>query len=249
MVSKELLENRWKLIAGALLSLAAALTVASSFDLVRNLLSNANTTQLPDTLTRQIGNLNSYDAYLWSLWFGKSGAQLILVFAVLLGAPLIAGEVSKGSIFFLLSRPLSRTRILLLKYITCAAILLLIGLVGSTVLFISAALQGHTLHLGGVLTSTLLIWLASLFVLGTASVFSILLSDTLRAFAATGGVMAAVAIPTLLPSTERWSPAYYWSSLPTYLGSEFPAQALLVNFIAAALPLALALWLFRTRQY
>lgn len=249
MVSKELLENRWKLIAGTLLALAAALTVASSFDLVRNLLSTANTTQLPDALTRQLGNLNSYDAYLWSMWFGKSGTQLNLAFAVLLGAPLIAGEASKGSIFFLLSRPLSRTRILLLKYITSAAILLLIALVGSATLLIAAALQGHTQHLGGVLASTLLLWLASLFVLGSSAIFSILLSDTLRAVAATAGVMAAVAIPTLIPGIDRWTPAYYWASLPTFLGSEFPVQALLVNLIVAALPLALALRLFHTRQY
>jgi ABC-type transport system involved in multi-copper enzyme maturation permease subunit len=249
MVSKELLENRWKFIAGTILALAVGLSVAFSFELVRNLLSNANTTQLPEALTRQIGNLSSYEAYVWSMWFGKSGVQLVLILAVLLGAPLIAGEVSTGSIFFLLSRPLSRTRILGFKYVTSAAILLCIALVGSAALYIAAALQGHAQHLGGILASTLLMWLASLFVLGSALIFSVLLSDSVRAFAATGGVMAVVAISTLIPGVDRWTPAYYWSSLPAYLGVEFPTQALLINLLAAVLPLALALFLFRTRQY
>jgi ABC-type transport system involved in multi-copper enzyme maturation permease subunit len=249
MIAKELLENRWKLIAGSLLAIVAALTIAVAYDLVRNLLANANPTQLPDAIASQLGNLSAYNAYLWSMWFNKTGVQLANIFAGLLGAPLIAGEVTRGSIFFLLSRTLSRDRILLLKYVTSAAILAAIAAAGSITLWLGAALQGQFQPVGGLLLSTLLIWSGSLLVLGVALFFSILLNETLRAFTATAAFMALLAIPTLVPALQPWTPASYWTSLPVYLGVELPIKALSINLVAAVLPLALALALFRRRAY
>jgi ABC-type transport system involved in multi-copper enzyme maturation permease subunit len=54
--------------------------------------------------------------------------------SVLFGARLFANEESSGSIFLLLSRPLSRDQVLLTKYGVCA-VLLLIPLLIALLLF------------------------------------------------------------------------------------------------------------------
>lgn len=249
MVAKELLENRWKLVAGLGLSVAAALLITSSYGLVKKLFTNADTSQLPDAFVRAIGNLTTYDSYAWGQWFNKSGEQFLAIFAILLGASLIAGEVSKGTIYLLLSRPLSRDHILLIKFGLSAAILLSMALSGAVVLLVGSGWQGHPQNMGGVLLSTAMVWLGSLLVLGLALVFSILLDDPLRAFAATGGFFAVLAIVSLLPGWQVLSPVYYWTSLPAYLGSEVPLQALVIDLAAAIVPLAIAVPLFRSRAY
>ena len=200
----------------------------------------------------------------------RVGSALILVpLAAVLGVAPISGEVSKGTIFLALSRPISRDRLLLIKYATGAGILLIVALVGSAGLIVSAHIHGYpssSFVITNILLSAILIWLGSLCVLGTALLLSVVFGDVIRSVIATGlAVYVILKFPRDFLNYSLWVEhhrlgvperlvdrlrlPHYWSSEGLYSGDSFAVTNFLVCSIAAALPLLAALWLFRRKEY
>ncbi len=250
MVVKEIIEARWKAIIGIVVCVVLATGLAATYDLLQRLLTGSNLQQVPQSLQGQIqGLLGNYQTYVWSQWFTKNGAEVLALLAAVLGAGLIGGEVNKGTVFFLLSKPVSRTRVLLVKYAVSAAILLAMIVLGSAALLVTAAIVGHPQNLGGMAISTLLLWLGTLFVLGLALLFSVLYKDVLRPLLFSLLITLATLIPGLVPGWSDWSLTGYWSSQAAYLGQEFPTKALIICLVAAIIPVILAIPLFRKQAY
>lgn len=250
MAVKELIEVRWKAIIGVVACVILAAGLAGTYDLIKRLLTNTTLQQVPQSLQGQVqGLLGSYDVYVWSQWYVKNGAELLALLAAVLGASLIGGEVNKGTIFFLLSKPVSRVRVVLVKYAVSAALLLAMIVVSSAALLVTAAIVGHPQNLGGVAISTLLLWLGTLFVLGLALFFSVLYKDVLRPLLFALLITVLTVIPSFIPGWGDWSLTNYWSSQAAYLGQEFPTKALIICLVAAIVPVLLAIPLFRRQAY
>jgi len=239
MITKELLDIRWKLLVFALISLGTA--GFQPFSLV------SFSGQLSGTTVQRTSD---FQAHIWEHWFYLSNGPLIfLLFAIVLGCGLIATEVSQGTITFLFSRPLSRNRILLTKYAVSAASLLIVAILSSIAILVSSMILGYTLDMIRLLTATFLFWLGSLTPLGCALIFSIIASDTLRALLWSLLTFAVGNVLLLIPRWQPWSLLYYWSSRQSYLQGTFPFAEYIFCFIAALLPLLLALWLFHLKEY
>lgn len=250
MVVKELIEARWKAITCGLLALVLVEASAATYDLLKPVLSNTSSLQVPQFLQQQVQQLtSSYSLYVWGNWFAKNGTEILAVLAALLGAGLIAGEVSKGTIFLLLGKPISRERVLLTKYALSALILFAVTVLSSVALIITAAIAGYPQQLGGIIISTVLLWLGVLFVLGLALLFSVIFKDVLRPLLCTLVITILAIIPGFFPNWGAWSLLGYWSSQAAYLGQSFPTKELIICLVAAALPLFLALILFRRQAY
>jgi ABC-2 type transport system permease protein len=256
MVVKELIEARWKAIIGSVVAVMVAAALASTYQLINNLLAGQltgdATQQIPSQLQGQIQQLTgSYDAYIWSQWFSKNGPEILAILAAVLGASLIASEVNKGTIFFLLSKPVSRDRVLLTKYLVSALILLGVLLLSGVAILIAAAIVGHPQNVGGVLISTILLWLGMLFVLGFALLFSVLFHDVLRPLIFSLLLTLLLSIPGLIPNAtlHNWNLTFYWSNFAAYQGMIFPLKALIICLVAAMVPVALGIPLFRKQAY
>jgi ABC-type transport system involved in multi-copper enzyme maturation permease subunit len=256
MVVKEFIEARWKAIIGSVVAVMGAAALASTYNLIKNVLAGpltGNTArQIPAQLQGQIQQLtDSYDGYIWSQWFSKNGPEILAILAAVLGASLIASEVNKGTIFFLLSKPVSRDRVLLTKYLVSALILLGVMLLSSAAILVAAAVVGHPQQVGGVLISTVLLWLGMLFVLGLALLFSVLFHDVLRPLIFSLLLTLLLSVPGLIPNTSlnAWNLTFYWSNFAAYQGTAFPLKALIICLVAAMVPVALAIPLFRKQAY
>jgi len=251
MVTKELLENRWKAGLGALIALLTATLAIYSFSWAAMLGPMTLDTPIltaPDReLLRQA--LTNADIWTWVNWFGKNAGIILAALAAVLGGTTIAGEVSRGTILLLLSKPISRDRVLLTKYATAALILLGVSGLASAAIAVSGWLLGYPQPLGGLLVATVLVWLGSLSILGWALLFSTLAPDSLRAVAGALVVAVLMGVPGLTPGGRPWNLAAYWASLPAYQGQAFPALELALCLIMAALPLVGALLLFRRRAF
>lgn len=248
MKTKELLEARWKFIIFAFL----AVLLASANSAVYTVAKSMTATGLPDIAGLQEkvqATFISFDAYVWGNWFGNNAGTLFSLLAVILGAGLIAGEVSKGTIFFLLSKPIGRERIILTKYGISAAILLGAILCGSVALFISSLVMDHPQDVLRLLNASILLWFGLLFVLGLALVFSVIFQDVIRPLVFTLLITILLGIPALLPATQIWGLPYYWTSRDAYLNGSFPVTAYLVDLVAAVVPLVFSLVLFRRKAY
>src|SRR5258708_13532122 len=117
MVVKELIEARWKAITCGLLALVLVEASAATYDLLKPVLSNTSSSQMPQFLQQQVQQLtSSYSLYVWGNWFAKNGPEILAVLAAVLGAGLIAGELSKGTIFFLLGKPITPQQAFLPKH-------------------------------------------------------------------------------------------------------------------------------------
>ena len=250
MAFKELIEARWKAIIGVAVCAAIAGALAGTYDLIKNLLTSSTLQQVPQSLQGQVQQvLGNYDVYVWGQWFSKNGAEVVAVLAAVLGCGLIGAEANKGTIFFLLSKPVSRVRVLLVKYAVSAGLLLAMIAAGSVAIVVAAAIVGHPQSISGVLISTVLLWLGALFVLGLALLFSILFKDVLWPLVFALMITILTSIPGLIPGWSDWSLPGYWSSQAAYLGQEFPVKALLICLVAAVVPLILAIPLFQKRAY
>ena len=235
MIRQELRHSRW-LVLGTLMILLGVILAGIFSDQSANPAFQAELTEAKQ----------NYPAYLWSLLFNPLNGlgPLFVVLAAFMGASLIAGEVARGTLFTLLARPLTRDRLLLTKYAVGAGLLLALIVAATLMLLAAAALAGQPQALGGALLSALLLWLGTLFVFGVAALGSVLVGNiTLPLVIA----LVTVALLTLLPPPLRLP--LYWTSLPTFTGEVFPARQLLINLIAAALPLIAALLIFRRQQY
>jgi ABC-type transport system involved in multi-copper enzyme maturation permease subunit len=249
MIIKELIEARWKAIICGLLALVLVEVSTATYDLFKSVLSGTSS-QMPQFLQQQIQQFtSSYNLYVWGNWFAKNGPQILAVLAIVLGAGLIAGEVNKGTIFFLLGKPISRERVLLIKYAVSALILLAVTVLSSVALLLTAAIAGYPQQIGGVIISTLLLWLGVLFALGLALMFSVLFKDALWPLLCALTITILTTIPGFFPNWGAWSLPGYWSSLAAYLGQEFPTKGLIICLVAAVVPLIVALALFRRQAY
>lgn len=127
---------------------------------------------------------------------------IMLPLAGLLGVALVSGEVSRGSILLLLSRPMSRDRMLLTKYAVGTVCLLVVALLGGLAMILSAFARGYppeSVDIGWIMGSATLIWLGSLFVLGVALLASVIFKDVLRTLiAAAVAVYVTISIPEIL---------------------------------------------------
>lgn len=209
---------------------------------------------------------------------GVGNYGVLVPLAGLLGVALVSGEVSRGSILLLLSRPISRNRVLLVKYCVCAACLFVVALVGAVGVILSAYAHGYpseAVDIGGIAVSAALIWLGSLFVLGVALLASVIFGDVIRTLIATVAALYLILTGPDLARTvvewffwtnsdydtpwqeiEAWQAAFgswrlsnYWGGISPYLVETSPAQSFLVCLVTAAVPLLIALWLFRRKAY
>lgn len=282
MISKELRGAWWKALVGGLLFLVFVTSDVVSYKYVEMSL------EVPDHVSDLVseGRLvlpadQAKDPVEWSisnLWFVyNSGGVVLALIAAVLGVIMISGEVSRGTMFLILSRPVGRTRVLLTKYLVGALALLVVALLGSGGLILYATYKGYptsSLSAVGVWLSTALIWLGSLSVLGMALLVSVLFRDVVRSTIIT---LVAVFLLFEFPldlnfvspdeRVQRFhsetdpepdasvgmvrgaSLPFFWTSENLYQGKEFASVHFLVCTVAAVLPLVVALWLFRRKAY
>ena len=207
-----------------------------------------------------------------ALFFGAVGKTFLMPLAAVLGIGLISAEAGRSTIFFLLSKPVGRNRIVLAKWAAGAVALLGVVAFFGTAFIASAAAKGYPMDLlsiTGIVLSILLLWLGSLSVFGLALAISVLLRNV---------VWSAVVMLSLLVATWTFSSflygfwmnyflddheslrlsaglvqraiiPYYWSSKDLYLGNSFALVNFAVCLFVATLTLLAALWAFRRRAF
>jgi ABC-type transport system involved in multi-copper enzyme maturation permease subunit len=104
LIAKEWRDARWRFLVAAVPVVLLVFLIAPYEDVVRMVKG------MPDEDPVTIALRDISDLY----YFG--GLFVLLPLAALLGVASISGEVSNGAIFLLLSRPVSRTRLLLSKW-------------------------------------------------------------------------------------------------------------------------------------
>ncbi|HCJ09908.1 MAG TPA: hypothetical protein DHW14_01925 [Clostridiales bacterium] len=244
LVWKELRENRWKHVVGAAVLVATAVAVALLFDFVREMLQGlllgGGEGVLPPALEQIIeAQLRSYFVYAWSNWYGKNLYQVAAVLAIVLGMGLVAAESGNKTLSFLLTRPVSRRRVLAVKLGVGAAALAVIIAVSSLTLVIASHLGGHELPAGRFMLGTMGAWAGSTVIFTVAALMSVLFSDQVKAGMAAAVVAVVMSVPSWVPSL-RWLSVYrHMQGLSVMMRGE-PDWVAFAALLAAGAGLALA---------
>ena len=222
MIAKEWRDARWKLVLGTLIFLIIAVVAPRPYERVLasvevEIRSMESGVQKPVRLPPSEGAAEEerFERQMredlermrepgypsrsagWELEeIQKVGNYAILIpLAGLLGVTLVSTEVGQGSIYLLLSMPLSRRRMLLTKYAVCAACLLVTAMVGAVAVMLSALAHGYAsaaVPFGPIFASAVLIWLGSLFVLGVSLLASVIFGSVILTILAAGATVYLV---------------------------------------------------------
>lgn len=271
MIAKELRDGWWKFLIGVLL-FAVMVANLLPYEVILQDFSNPPTvgpdgSPMPAEFTVPIDPAGYAVQEMWSS-YGPSGMWIMMFLATILGFSLISGEVSRGSIFLLLSNPVSRTRILSTKYGFAAGGLLAVAMLGAFGLILSASLKGYplgALSIVGLILSVVLLWLGSLSVLGVAALVSVAFRDVISSAIATPLSLVLVFLFPMLSASyfldvpnspefagqtgENLLLPLYWFSESLFVGESLAATSFLVCAVAALVPLLAALWLFERKAY
>ena len=133
MIAKEWRDARWKLLVAAIPVMLLIFLISPYQEFVE--------------VARRIPGEDPVDNALRDLsdLYYLSGFVVLMPLAGFLGVAAISGEVSNGTILQLLPRPLSRIRLLLVKYAVGAATLLVAAVLGKILLTCAAAVRGTRL--------------------------------------------------------------------------------------------------------
>lgn len=278
MIVKELRNVWWMLALGVLIFLPVLISGPTPYAQLVEIAKTDNVfldMQVPSMFEKDTGvpkNPVLLAAEEMALFFGAVGKTFLIPLAAVLGVGLVSAEAGRSTIFFLLSKPVGRDRVLLAKWAAGAVALLGIVAFFGTAFVLSAAAKGYPLDIlsvTGIGLSVLLLWLGSLSVFGLALATSVLMRNL---------VWSSIAILTLMVLSWAFSSflygfwmnyflddggslrlsaevvqkaiiPYYWSSRDLYLGDSFALVNFTVCLLVAGLALLAALWAFRRRAF
>lgn len=278
MVAKELKNIWWMLALGVLVFLPILLSGPTPYWQLVEIAKTENAflnLPVPSIFEQDTGIPKDpvlFAAEEMALFFGAVGKTFLMPLAAVLGIGLVSAEIGRNTIFFLLSKPIGRDRVVLAKWAAGAVALLGIVAFFGIAFVASAAAKGYPmdpLSITGVVLSILLLWLGSLSIFGLALAISVLLRNV---------VWSAIVVLSLMVVTWAFSSflygfwmnyflddreslrlsagivqraiiPYYWSSKDLYLGASLALVNFAVCLFVAVLTLLAALWAFRRRAF
>lgn len=239
LIKKELKEIKLVIIVSLAFLILTAFLIQFTYPLMKELTKEPipEGPLLPKDLSQQLSTLANYRVYIWSQWFPKNLLQVLMIVALILGASALAGEKSRKTWEFLLTKPFSRREVFWYK--VKARLTAIFGLS-----FLSSSL--YLLILGIFNSSVFSLWRG--FFLANLAVFSLIalafsLTVLISAFSSrplyAGGFafFIILLLSIISPLVEKKLPDYLRiSSLTAYQvfsTSDFPLQIFLVVLLLA----------------
>jgi len=210
LARKEFLESRVKLLVSLGVMVAIAVSLPILFDWVRDVFMEMDAPERwAETITTQMGD---YRIYLWGNWWGKNHSQTMLVLAMIWGMGIIARERENGVLACLLSRPVTRGKLLAVKFAAGAISLSLTSLASTMILLATSWLSRGD----GIPWFILRAWpqaaLVIVAVFALTTLFSTLLRDRVMALLASLGTTVVVTALGFIAPLRHISPLYLMSA-------------------------------------
>jgi len=249
LLLKELRELRWVLIVGTVVLSAMGIFAAWSFRLIPHY-EGIILQYLGPEIANQIAAMTAnYSYYLWSQWHPKNLLQVGTIIALILAAPAIAGEIHRGSIEYLTSLPISRSKILIVKAL--AGILTLTAIIWVSTLIMLAfgsVLQSPILW-GKLLAATALTNFGLMAVYSIGLVFSAMGSDAVKSGALAAALLLVWSASGLHRFTWIISPFWHMKGIGWFLETEsFPWLSVGFLLVLSAVSIFVANRIFTQRQ-
>ncbi len=254
LIYKELFQLRWILLIGLLFNVGTAVIIVATFHYLSGLV-----TEIPGDIVEMLAQYDitrdlllifeDYTVYVWSQWHAKNLFQIGALIVIITTSTQFAGEASKGTISFYLTRPVNRILGFSAKAAAGFILVAIMVISGIAVTWIISLTVGLEAAWGYLFSATLLSfsWLFVYYLLGC--VVSILNREPIMAGVVTGLVGIALSIPGFFAST-RYLSLFYQMRATDYIilnGSFWPNLG--VSLVVNVLIFIIAYRVFRIKDF
>jgi ABC-2 type transport system permease protein len=254
---KEFKENRWKFVIFLLILMITGIVVVYFYPAFKEMQPDLNSKMigmpkfLKELAQKQLSIITGYPAYLGSQWFEKNLKQFAVIFAILLAMGCVAKEAENKTLELLLSKPVSRTRVILEKFITICAGMFFITLIPSMIicplsLFWGRDITGITIaHL---ILGNIVIFSLAFVILSYTFFFSVLFNDQVKA--AVGGIILTLVfwLFSLFKLTKNLSIFSHCNSIPLFLKGEMNWNEVSLLFSVGIFFMFLSIYAFNRKE-
>lgn len=254
LIRKEFYHMRWIIIIGLLLVAGTAVITVITFhytgQIVEEIPEDLMEYLLQFEVTREmLFVFSDYSMYLWSQWNAKNLLQIASLFAIIIASAQFAGEISKGTISFYLTRPVTRVGAYIGK-VTSGLLIMLIIFGGGTVLFwASSSIMGYEADWSRLFVALFisLIWVATYYLL--ASIISVLNRDPITAGVIIGFSGILLSLPGLFEWGRQFSVFYHMRAVDYFVYGEPLLLPIGLGILLNGLLLLVGLRVFSKRDF
>lgn len=216
---KELRTARFKLLVGLLILTPLAIVTPILYEYTLKIMQGGS---IPESLMKQAELLKDFRYWIWSQWFGKNLLQIGTILALIFGAGSISSEVSRKTIYFVLTKPITRRNVFKIKYLVNLISLETVVILSSLVLYVMIIAVGKEYSTGSFFEN-LILFAAGAAVIYTIAVFSSTYFDqTMKSFLISGLAVFILSIPSYFESTQRFSLFHQMKGLQIAQNGNFP---------------------------
>jgi len=255
LIRRELRSLRWILAAGLILTLLLAGIAAGTYPYLNRVLGS-----LPGEVLEALAGLeiardllamtSDYSYYLWTQWNAKNLIQIGSLFALLLAVLQFSAEASRGTMGFLLTRPVSRRQVFTAKLITGALVLFLLSAGGSLLLLLASLAAGNPVDGGVKLVLASLIswvWLIVFYLISTN--VGLIGKDPVRSAALAAAAGLILSLPVHIGPVRFLSIFWHMRAAGWYLEGTIPIVSLAAAILLIVLSALSAFRQFARNDY
>jgi ABC-2 type transport system permease protein len=257
IAKKDLQENRWKFTIFLLILMVTEIVVIYFYPAFKEMQPDLNSKMigmpkfLKELAQKQLIIITGYPAYLGSQWFEKNLKQFSVIFALLFAMSCIAKETENKTLGLLLSKPISRTRIILEKFITISGGIFFITLLSSLIIYPLSLLWGRDLTeltITRLILGNIVIFSLAFVIFSYTFFFSVLFNDQVKA--AVGGIVVTLVfwLLTLFRLTKNYSIFSHCNSLPLFLEEKMAWNETSLLFLVGIFFLVLSIYTFNRKE-
>lgn len=210
---------------------------------------------LMEAFGAQTNSFDYLDTYLATETFNFTWPLLVVLIAVSFAATGIAADIERGSVEILLSRPISRFRVYIGRYLAAATVIVILTAIAVFSPLMFASFQGISFHASAFGTFFILALLYGLAVVSVSFVISAFCSDKGRAMSLAGGLFVFMYLANifgLLSEKVRWmtniSYFKYFDPIEGLVHHHLDAMPLLIFGGSILLATVVGAWWYQRRD-
>lgn len=223
--NKEIYAGKFKVLASIPILVITALMITLGYDFTIRMMEAA---PMPDFAREQLELMKDFRFYVWSQWFGKNLYQMGSFIAILFGFNIISSEVSRRTMHFLLAKPIRRQDVFKIKYIVNYASLVLVVVISTAVLYISAVVAGRGYPLLQLIENTVIAIAGMGALFSMAVYFSTVFDSPAKSFTAAFLTALALFAPGFSPALAKFSVYYQMAGAGIFKSEGFPLIPMVV---------------------
>lgn len=252
---KEWLESRWKFLTGLLVFSALSLLNAILYPWVKTMMTPEMQTLLETMLKNfplaipegAFGPMD-WNTYLYSSWISKTLYQCMTIYILIVGAPLLANEESRGTLEFLLAKPISHLKIIAAKYLINLAELILVVIVSTYILYPASLIAKENINLT-MFTQGLIQALPGFILLfSLAFLISSFFKDSIKAIAASVVAFFILSIPSFLSDYSHLSIYRFMQGINILKGEAIEINGILIMLLLSVILLGVNIVIFSKKE-